>query len=917
MYLVRSVGALLMVAFLLGGCGFPMDEETAGARESIPARIDYNFHVKPILSDRCFKCHGPDEKQRKGDLRLDLEEFAFARSKSDDRRAKHIIASGNLRGSELAHRIADVSTTYQMPPPESNLSLTAHEKAILLEWIDQGAEYRAHWSFAKPVAAELPKVENKNWPQSPIDFFILEKIEEAGIPVSAPASKERLLRRASIDLTGLPPGTDDIAYFLKDQSTASFTKVLDRLLASPHYGERMALEWLDLARYADSHGYQDDGMRNTWPWRDWVIKAFNENMRYDTFLLWQLAGDLLPNPTDEMLLATCFNRNHPQTQEGGVVDEEYRVEYVADRTNTFGKALLGLTLECARCHDHKYDPISQQDYYQLFAYFNNNNDAGIVPYNGEAAPTIILTSDSAKLQLLSIRNQMQPLVDKLAPDQYQTAFENWVDKVAGNAQRVSSRNLLANFDFEKEFIVPDDDVYLDNPPKPLKAPKVKRKTTAYWNNAKSRLDAKTWGHQDDRPIAAEGVVGKGVQFVGDAGIRFNRDLDFDRHESFSVSIWLKMLEEGESGPIFGNTNGDFEGYRGWLCKLNPDGTLSFQFNHVWPDNCIDFQTLDPLPPKEWINIILTYDGSSKASGIRFYVNGEIPAHKLWKDNLHKSLLHGVNKSNWSNQPFILGMELRKSIEDVLMDELRVYSRELSSLEVRAIANQKEFIDLAISPSSDWRSYYLLSGQNTQYTNVLNELTALRENENLILTDQPEVMIMQERKEVRPTYVLDRGMYDAPSEQVTPQVPSVFGSPSLESNRLGLAKWLVSHDNPLTARVMVNRLWAICFGKGLVATQEDFGSQGNLPSHPELLDWLAVRFIELDYDIKAMLKEIMLSSTYQQSSDWTDQLRAQDPQTLLYARFPAHRLAAEAIRDMALAGSGLLVPTIGGPSVYPY
>ena len=386
-------------------------------------------------------------------------------------------------------------------------------------------------------------------------------------------------------------------------------------------------------------------------------------------------------------MATCFNRNHPQTQEGGVVDEEYRVEYVADRTNTFGKAFLGLTMECARCHDHKYDPISQEEYYSLFAFFNNNNDTGIIPYNGEASPTVILTSQEAEDQLKTLQEQMQPHQQALEVDNYQADFEAWLNKAEAkpldNSHSVAP---IADFSFEQEFAIDANDIYLDNPPRPKRTGKSGQKLYAFKNKAKDRLDSNNWGHVDERPRVEPGKFGNALHFVGDGGVRFNRDLDFDRNQPFSVSIWVKALKAGEAGPIFNNTNGDFEGYRGWLCKLNEDGTLSFQLNHVWPDNCIDLQTLDTLPINEWTHLVMTYDGSSKADGVRVFINGRAPRLKLLKDNLHKSLLHGVRKgSNWSNLPFLLGMELRQSIQDMMMDELRVYNRQLSTLEARTVS----------------------------------------------------------------------------------------------------------------------------------------------------------------------------------------------------------------------------------------
>ena len=424
------------------------------------------------------------------------------------------------------------------------------------------------------------------------------------------------------------------------------------------------------------------------------------------------------------------------------------------------------------------------------------------------------------------------------------------------------------------------------------------------------------GDKDKKPLIVDGKFGNGLQFLGDAGIRFNRDLDFDRHQPFSVSIWIKALKDGEKGPIFNNTNGDFEGYRGWICKLNEDASLSFQLNYVWPDNCIDYKTIDTLPTGEWTHIAMTYDGSSKAKGLQFFINGKQPAHKLLKDNLQKSLLHGAQGSNWSSFPFMLGREKERSVENLLMDELKVYNRQLSKLEVQHLYNGEN----NITPTKEQLlETYLLSSKNPKYNTTLKELTKLRKEENLLMTDILEVMIMQEREAPRPTFILDRGAYDAPTTTVEAKTPGAFNSmpKDLPKNRLGLAKWLVAKDNPLTARVAVNRFWHLLFGKGIVATQEDFGNQGNLPSHPELLDWLAVDFMENGWDIKALLKKIVLSATYQQASVASAQAMEIDPTNDWYSYYPAYRLSAEIIRDNALAASGLLVDSIGGPSVYPY
>ncbi|MFK7978704.1 MAG: DUF1553 domain-containing protein, partial [Saprospiraceae bacterium] len=763
---------------------------------------------------------------------------------------------------------------------------------------------------------KLPTVKAASWTKQPLDFFILNKIEENGLTPANQANKTTRLRRITLDLTGLPPTPAAIDNFLKDESPNAYEKAIDRLLASPQFGERLGVEWLDVARYADSHGYQDDGMRNTWPWRDWVIKAFNDNMPYDQFITEQVAGDLLPNPTREQLLATCFNRNHPQSQEGGVVAEEYRVEYVADRTNTFGKALMGLTMECARCHDHKYDPISQKDYYALSAFFNNNNDFGVVPYVGEATPTVLLPTPAEEKTLDSLRTAMQPLKNDLVTNLYQEDFKAWLAKQATPAISVKE-GLIAAFDFDKEVEVAKNSLNLDRKKKGGWGGIGKTgKTVSYINQVLKRPDAAVSGNYDSRPILVEGKHGKGLSFKGDCGIRFSRDLDLDRHQPFSLSIWVKVLKAGEKGPIFLNANGDFEGYRGWSCLLNEDGTLTFQMVHTYPDNAIIYQTKEKIPVGEWTHITMAYDGSSKAKGLHFYINGQQPEAVLLEDDLQKSILHAAEGKNWTGYPFMLGKENASSIENIVMDEMLVYDRQLADIEVAKLYDEKT----AISPTTEQLlAYYLLSGKNNNYNKKLKKLTKLRAAENILTTNFLEVMVMSDKREVRPTFILDRGMYDAPKEEVQANVPEVFASHSeaLPPNRLGLAKWLTSEENPLTARVQVNRIWMMLFGKGLVATQEDFGNQGNLPSHPELLDWLAVDFMENGWDTKAFIKNILLSATYQQTSIASEQVKVKDPTNTWYAHFPVYRLSAEIIRDNALAASNLLAPKIGGPSVYPY
>jgi len=578
------------LATIVWNCTSSSAAETGG----IPDEVDYNFHIRPILSDRCFKCHGPDVNKREANLRLDTPEGAYAALKDNPK--AHAIVAGNLEQSEVYQRIIAKDTSVLMPPPSSNLKLTQHEIELIGKWIKQGAKYKPHWAFIAPQKPKLPEADD-DWVKNEIDHFVYAKMDEKGLKPNEEADKERLLKRVSFDLIGLPPSIEMQERFLKDNSPNAYEKMVDELLKNKHFGEKMAISWLDVARYADSHGYQDDGLRTMWPWRDWVIHAFNSNYPYSKFLTWQLAGDLLPNPSKEMLLATGFNRNHKITQEGGVIDEEYRIEYVTDRTNTFGKAFLALTFECAHCHDHKYDPISQKDYYRTFAFFNQ------VPEKG----------------------------------------------------------------------------------------------------------------------------------------------------------------------LFGT---------------------------------IDASFADP------------------------------PNMKITTEDVN-SILKFINKKD---------------------------------------------------------------------------------------TAKVMVMVMKDSSKVRPTYILNRGNYDSHGEMVGVGIPKAimpFDTNKLEKNRLGLAKWMLDAKNPLTARVYVNRLWASFFGRGIVKTLGDFGMQGELPSHPELLDWLAVDFRENGWNIKRLVKQIVMSATYRQSSTITEKHLKTDPENIFLARSTRMRFPAENVRDHVLASSGVLNEEIGGPSVKPY
>ncbi|MFM7090831.1 MAG: DUF1553 domain-containing protein [Bacteroidota bacterium] len=909
-------------------------------------KIDFNQQIKPILSDRCFKCHGPDKSKVDAELQLTSFEAATALLPS----GKRAIVPFNTKESELVRRIMSEDPHELMPSPKSNLQLTAEEKKLLIQWIAEGAVYQDHWAFIPPFRYPSPLIINKNWVKTPIDDYILQKLEEKGLKPNDEATKEVIIRRLTFDLTGLPPSVEEVQTFIRDASPNAYERLVDRLLASPHFGERMALEWLDVARYADSHGYQDDGMRNTYPYRDWVIRAFNQNLSYDKFTTWQLAGDLLPNPTLDQLIATCFNRNHQQSQEGGVVPEEYRVEYVSDRVATFGKAFLGLTTECAKCHTHKYDPIDHKDYYGLFAFFNQNNESGIVPYNGEASPTELLPTPAAQKKLDSLRSLMEPHLKAIKmTDPYKEDLEKWLLKINqsdfSSVREPIGRVLYLNFEkidttLIGDMITPPTKAELERRAKELEKSKSDStikikppgKFSGFLNMEKGDSTVKAVrfsGDKDKFPVLVAGKKGQGISFRGEAGIEAGKALSYDRFQPFSVSIWVKLNKQGEEGPIFNKANSEEEGFRGWACKLNKNGTLSFQFAHVLPDNAIDFVTIDTLKVGEWTHIALTYDGSSKASGIRFWLNGKIPKYKLLVDNLQKSLVFARFNVIRGTRNFTLGSNSPRTLQYMDMDELEIYKRTLSELEVMALyQEQPDLISQVIrnktrsdKEQEQLLSYFLLRGYQSDVKRSQDSLISLRSQENYIATNEEELMIMTDRSEYRKTFILDRGAYDAPTKiEVTPNtIPKIFpfDEDKYPKNRLGLAQWLLDEKNPLFARVAVNRFWQMLFGKGLVLTQEDFGNQGSFPTHLELLDYLALNFREKNWDVKAFLKEIVLSATYRQSSYTSVMAKEVDVSNDLYSRYPAHRLPAELVRDNALAASGLLVPQIGGPSVHPY
>jgi hypothetical protein len=824
----------------------------------------FNRDIRPILSDKCFKCHGPDKTARKADLRLDEREAAIK---------AEAIVPGKPDESLLIERIFSDDPQQVMPPANSGKSLTAVQKETLRKWITAGAEYQSHWSFI-PVPRQVPVPALKDslrWVRNPIDAFVLERLQAAGIEPAAEASREKWLRRASFDLTGLPPTLEELDAFLTDNSADALETAVDRLLKSPAFGERMASDWLDIARYADTFGYQADRDMHVWPWRDWVIRAFNDNLPYDQFIVWQTAGDLLPHPTRDQYLATAFNRLHRQTNEGGSIEEEFRIAYIADRVNTNATAFLGLTFECARCHDHKFDPVSQADFYRVSAFFANIDEHGLYSHFTETAPTPALLlyegdQEARHKELLGKVREKEAELAKIREE----AKRRFASVPGGSAP--APVEPVAKFQFE---------------------------------------DLQASG--DYKPVP--GKVGQGIQFGGDDAFVCKGAGQFGRTTPFSFSLWVKPGEHKPREIIFHRSvAAEDSAFRGYSLVLD-SGRAVFSLIHFWPGNAIRVQTKDLVPADQWTHIAVTYDGDSRAAGLRIYLNGVPAAVELVRDKLTRDVVHRGDWGDSGSPELSLGARFRDvGFKDGTVDELLVFDRELTPLEVAAAGG------FEIPTTAAARFDHYLLREDGPYRAALNELHDLRVEENDLVSTVRQIMVMKELPEPRPTHILRRGAYDAPGDSVGPDAPtSILAFPDdVPRNRLGLARWLVDDRNPLTARVTVNRFWQMFFGRGLVVTAEDFGSQGQPPTHPDLLDWLARRCMESGWNVKELCRLIVLSATYRQSTVPRDaKLYAEDPDNRLLGRGPHYRLAAEQIRDNALAVSGLLVRKIGGPSVMPY
>ncbi|WP_435313462.1 DUF1553 domain-containing protein [Cellulophaga fucicola] len=904
---------LVSVILLLCSCGGPdLPELVAVEYNNLPEKVDFNQHVKPILSDKCYLCHGPDKGNIKGGLQLHDPTLAYG--ELTETPGKFAITPGNLNKSEFFHRIMSNDPDLIMPAPSSHLTLTDYEKAVLIKWIEDGAEYKDHWAFIKPEKPSVPKIKDAKLAANAIDNFVLAKLEEVNLKASKKAEKEVLLRRASFDLTGLPPTPEELQEFVNDTSANAFEKQLDRLLASPHFGEQMTLDWMDVSRYADTHGYSNDKYRDTSPWRDWVIKSFNKNMPYNEFLTWQLAGDLFDNATREQKLATTFNRLHPQNLEGGIIDEEFRSEYVADRTATVSQGMLGLSYACAKCHDHKYDPISQKNYFEMYSFFNNVDETGLIPWDLATPVPAMMLPTKEQEGVIAYLDEIVRISEEKLTKTITTESQKAEQWLANGFYKNITKNtkpdgLIAAFNFDDQKLV-----------------------NTIGGNGSNNVQMRQEFVKNEKAVYKEGASGKGLAMNGDTWLDLDKIGIFKRNQSFSISIQVFIPEEINDGVIFHKMNSsELHSFRGYHLKIK-ENKIEALLAHVYPDNAIVIESLNDIPKEKWVQLTMTYDGSSKAKGINIYQDGEKLKTKMKFDNLYKDIVfNGLQLYGKESPKLEPGLRVGaiwrdKGIGGAVVDNLLVFDKEISPVEVLQISKSDKLKELQEKPypslsakEKQELTKYFLSTKSQEYVSVLKDVEHKRE----ALVDSTEVvkqiMVMKERKTPRQTYILDRGNYDSPTDSVFPNVPEdIFPwKDAWPKNRLGLAKWITDKDNPLTARVTVNRYWQNLFGNGLVVSSEDFGNQGNLPTHPKLLDWLAIRFVESGWDVKALFKTMMMSNTYQQSSVISEELLAVDVENRWLSRGPSTRLSGEMLRDNALYASGLLNKKIGGESVRPY
>ena len=860
---------------------------TSAGETADTGAIRFNDDIRPILSEYCFSCHGPDAASRKADLRLDLRDMAIQSG---------AVVPGDVEASELISRITSDDPEVVMPPPADRKSLNPEHKQLLARWIREGADWQKHWSFVKPERAVPPLVSGADeWSKNSIDRFILQALSEMKLKPNSPADRYILARRAALDATGLPPTREMLSTFINDASVTAWEDYIDRLLSSEHSGEHRARYWLDAARYGDTHGMHVDNYREMWPYRDWVVRAFNTNMPFDQFVVEQLAGDLFAEPTRDQLIATGFNRCNITTSEGGAIPEEVHVRYMVDRVETTATVFLGLTAGCAVCHDHKYDPISQREFYQLGAFFNNTTTPAMDGNQKDTPPVVALPPQEYEQEW----NELHALRKRLRsePDTSASRVEDWW----------SSRSQ------EMTHPIADDDLVLSMSLTEAEGTSVKLPESAEWAT--------------DHPVGR-----RGIRF-GEGG-SLGAELPVNRTDQpLTISFWYRTPDRLMSTTVFDQTSktetekSEDSKTIGWKISGDTQGGLSFEM-HDGQGNRV--RALLPgeaaLKPRSWQQVCVRYSGGQSNSSISILVNGRAGVLRNSTEDL-------IDATELPATPLQIGTNLPTAG----LSDIRIYQRWITNQEVQLLA-QQHLLRQLLRTDTAWneldehqqdlaRSFHR-QAVNPESVATLQQLARTQLRRDFIYSRSTTTLVMQEQPSDPRAWVLERGEYDQRREEVTPGIPAVLNFPGADfqsgdsgeavlQNRLNLARWLVHPDHPLTARVMVNRLWQSVFGTGLVKTSEDFGVMGDRPSHPELLDWLAVEFIESGWNVNHILKLILTSSTYCQSGVVTPEKLEQDADNRFCSRGPRLRLDAEVLRDQALAVSGLLRRDLGGPSVKPY
>jgi len=900
---VRSPGFLLLLFALSVALPSPSSAQSKiSTSGSTPAKtLSFNQTIQPILSENCYPCHGPDPGARKAKLRLDRGEFAFA----PHDKSGPAIHPGKPDQSPLVHKIEAKNPKHRMPPPEAHKTLKPEQIALLREWVKQGAVYEEHWSFIAPKPQTVPDVTERKWVRNAIDNFVLTNLEKEGLVHSPEGDRRSLIRRVTYDLTGLPPSPEQVEAFVADTSADAYEKVVDRLLASPRYGEHRAHYWLDVARYGDTHGLHTDHYRSIWPYRDYVIKAYNQNKHFDQFIRDQLAGDMLPDKTLDTIVASAYVRAGISTAEGGTLSEELRVNLKRERTEAYSAAFLGLTAGCANCHDHKFDPITQKDFYQLTAFFNNLTE---YPSNDE-------------------RKEWPPFLMVPKPD-VRAAYEETLAKRTAIEREIHDRRAKV-----RELIA----AWLAQPslaPRPVSTDALMVRLRFDEGKGDEFADSSSGVKKKFATATAVPVVwGEGTWFWPYMRMEISTHLalpdvgDEDGSKAFSVASWvqphLRPLEPKDNskpdGVILSRADATQDS-RGWQIATTK-GKVRFVLAHKLPDDAMQVETTEKvLAVGRWNHVAVAYDGSGKAAGVKLYVDGRPQEVTVIKD-----ALKGPTSTT---APLEFGRVHPDTspLRQTGFQDFRFYQRAVSGEEAARLPYVDYVSEVARRPISEWSedelhtvSEYYFAEKDEPTQALEAQIPHLNRELARLSADGDIVIICEEAPTLAYADVLTRGAFGARKERVRPGVPHFL--PALKAgttlDRLALAEWTVSPSNPLTARVTVNRMWSEIFGTGLVETTEDFGVMGTRPSHPELLDWLALDFRDHDWDVKRFYKQLVMSATYRQSARATPEQIEKDPKNRLLAHGPRFRMDGEMLRDTALASSGLLVEKIGGPSVKPY